>query len=128
MVNRLDIIKDERFQNIYFTDVFPKEYKRMFGKSKKQYELERNQLAINLSLLDTDKQAALEQKQFHAITGHHGLYSIRHVSVSNPRVIFVFAESDTAIVLLSCTLEKSKNDYNEAIALAEQRLRLLEED
>lgn len=124
-MNRLDIIKDERFENIYLVDVFEKEYRKMFAKSKKQYMEEHEQLATNLFILDSEMNAALERDQFHTVIGHAPLYSIRHISVANPRVLFVFAESDNAIVLLSCTLEKSKKDYDEAIARAESRLRLL---
>lgn len=128
MVNILDIIKDKLYNNIYRVDVFEKEYKKMFGKSKSLYFREHEQLAINLHILDTEMNAALERDQFHAVIGHSPLYSIRHISQSNPRVLFIFTESDGAVVLLSCTLEKSKSDYDAAIARAEERLNLLEED
>lgn len=128
MVNKVDIIKDDRFDNIYRVDVFEKEYRKMFGKSKNLYSKEHEQLAVNLSILDSEMNAALERDQFHAVTGSPSLYSIRHVSQANPRVLFVFAESDSAIVLLSCTLEKSSSDYDAAIARAKERLCLLEED
>ena len=128
MVNKLDIIKDKLYNNIYRVDVFEKECKKMFGKSKNLYLREHEQLAINLCILDTEMSAALERDQFHAVIGHPPLYAIRHVSQANPRVLFIFTESDGAVVLLSGTLEKSKCDYNAAILRAEDRLHLLEED
>ena len=54
MVNKLDIIKDKLYNNIYRVDVFEKEYKKMFGKSKNLYLREHEQLAINLCILDTE--------------------------------------------------------------------------
>lgn len=128
MVNILDIIKDDRFERVYMVDVFEKEYRKLFGKSKSTYLAELEQLAVNLELLDVQGTRALEQEQFHAIRGHSPLYSIRHISTANPRVLFVFTETEDAVVLLSCTLEKSKNDYDSAINRAETRLHLLEEE
>ncbi len=74
------------------------------------------------------RKKALQLQQFEKLRGDPRLCSIRHVSKDNPRVLFVFTEGDDAIVLLSCVLEKSKNDYNEAIAQAKRRLAQLEED
>lgn len=127
-MNILDIIKDDRFERVYMVDVFEKEYRKLFGKSQPTYTKELEQLAINLELLDTQGPRALEQEQFHAIRGHTPLYSIRHISASNPRVLFVFTETDGAIVLLSCVLEKSTRDYDAAIKRAETRLQLLKEE
>ena len=124
----MDIIKDEQFERVYMVDVFEKEYRKLFGKSKAIYQKEAEQLAVNLTLLDAQGTAALEQDQFHAVRGHSPLYSIRHVSVANPRVLFVFTETDGAIVLLSCALEKSTSDYDAAIKQAEKRLQLLNEE
>lgn len=130
MVNRLDIIKDEAFERIYKVDVFDKEYKKMFGKSKQVYRAELEQLAVNLTILDESTKAdALQRQQFEVIKQHAPLCAIRHVSRSNPRVIYVYTEQENAIVLLACGLEQAtEKNYKEIIFRAEQRLHLLEEE
>ena len=60
----MDIIKDEQFERVYMVDVFEKEYRKLFGKSKAIYQKEAEQLAVNLTLLDAQGTAALEQDQF----------------------------------------------------------------
>ena len=45
----MDIIKDEQFERVYMVDVFEKEYRKLFGKSKAIYQKEAEQLAVNLT-------------------------------------------------------------------------------
>lgn len=124
----MDIIKTEGFERIYEVDVFSGEYKKLFGKNKRIYEKELDTLHTRLDFLDRNEKSPLEQQQFEPVHDHPPLYSIRHVSQANPRVVFVFAEQDRSVVLLACTLEKSTNDYKKVIARAEERLKLLEGD
>lgn len=124
----MELIKDERFENIYMVDVFPREYKKLFGKSKAVYQEEHERLARNLYLLDSEMENALQFQQFEQLTNQSPLCSIRHVSKTNPRVIFVFQKTESAVILLACALEKSAKDYDEVIDRAKKRLRLLEED
>lgn len=128
MVHKLDIIKNDDFQHIYQVDVFAREYRKLFKKNDSEFRQEQEKLFQNLTILDTQLQKALELQQFERLTNHRPLCAIRHVSKTNPRVIFVFAESDDAIVLLACTLEKDTSDYDQVIARAVERLRILEED
>lgn len=124
----MELIKDERFEHIYMVDTFPREYKKLFGKSSAIYKEELERLAQNLYILDTEMEDALQLQQFEQLTAKAPLCSIRHVSKTNPRVIFIFEKTESAVILLACALEKSKKDYEEVTARAKARLRALEEN
>ena len=124
----MHIIKLDQFEHIYQVDKFEKEYRKLFGKSKKQFQKEQEQLLKNLYLLDDLQREALQLQQFEALAGQSPLCSIRHVSKTNPRIIFVFANIEDDIILLSCTLEKGTVDYDQAIERAKSRWQSLEED
>lgn len=102
----------------------------MFGKSKKAYRSELEQLISNLTILDESTKAdALLGQQFEVVTQHAPLCAIRHVSITNPRVIYVYTEQEDAIILLACGLEQdTEKDYKEIVLRAEKRLHLLKED
>lgn len=121
----MKIQKLEHFDSIYSVDTFWDEYKSLFKKDKNQHKRHLKKLFENLRILDERKSDAILHQQFEKLK-NSDLYSIRHVSELNPRVIFVFAGNSENSILLACTLEKSKNDYDKVMIKAKERLKELE--
>lgn len=121
----MEIIKLKDYNNIYAVDSFYSEYQSLFGKSKGSYDKYLKKLRFNLSILDKELKKAIQYQQFEQLENSN-LYSIRHVSVLNPRVVYVYIDNDGKVILLSAFKEKSKSDYDRGMNQAKQRLKQLE--
>lgn len=121
----MDIVKLEGYNNIYAIDSFFSEYMTLFGKSKAAHTQYLKKLRSNLDILDREMKKSIQYQQFELLDNTN-LYSIRHVSVINPRVIFAYIDNDGKVILLSSFKEGKRSDYNRAVEQAKQRLKQLE--
>lgn len=121
----MEIIKLKDYKNIYAVDSFSSEYQSLFGKSKGLYNQYLKKLRFNLSILDKEMKKAIQYQQFEQLENSN-LYSIRHVSVINPRVVYAYIDDDGKVILLSAFKEKNASDYDRGMKQAEQRLKQLE--
>lgn len=122
----MEILKLKDYNNIYAVDVFMDEYNALFGKSKSDRVKYLKKLYSNLRILDAEMQKAIQYQQFEKLSDE-SLYSIRHVSTVNPRVIFAYIDNNNKVVLLSSCKEKRRSDYDNALKQAKQRMKQLEE-
>lgn len=119
----MNIYKDVSYKRIYFLDGFWDEYRSLFKKSKNDFEFYVNHLNSNLYFLDNvaTMNLAIQTPNFEKLS-NYSLYSIRHISKLNPRVIFYYHIDDIdnpgQIILLTAFLEKRKSDYEKAIKKA----------
>ena len=115
--------------DIYAVDVFEKEFKKAVDESWKSdppWKRYQTKLIKNLVVLDTEKEQAVRLKQFEKLSGTEELYSIRYPETNkNFRVIYTVYE-ENFIILLAAFQEKNDGDYRRAVAVAEKRLRQLE--
>ena len=115
--------------DIYAVDVFEKEFKKAVDESWKSdppWKRYQTKLIKNLVILDTEKEQAVRLKQFEKLSGTEELYSIRYPEANkNFRVIYTVYE-ENFIILLTAFQEKNDGDYRRAVAVAEKRLRQLE--
>ena len=115
--------------DIYAVDVFEKEFKKAVDESWKSdppWKRYQTKLIKNLVVLDTEKEQAVRLKQFEKLSGTEELYSIRYPEANkNFRVIYTVYE-ENFIILLTAFQEKNDGDYRRAVAVAEKRLRQLE--
>ena len=115
--------------DIYAVDVFEKEFKKAVDESWKSdppWKRYQTKLIKNLVVLDTEKEQAVRLKQFEKLSGTEELYSIRYPETNkNFRVIYTVYE-ENFIILLAAFQEKNDGDYHRAVAVAEKRLRQLE--
>ena len=121
----MDIIKLEGYKNIYAVDSFLSEYQSLFGKSKKSHDQYLKKLRHNLRSLDNEMKNAIQYQQFEQLENSN-LYSIRHVSVFNPRVVYAYIGDDGKVILLSSFKEKNRSDYARGMKQAAERLKELE--
>ena len=115
--------------DIYAVDVFEKEFKKAVDESWKSdppWKRYQTKLIKNLVVLDTEKEQAVRLKQFEKLSETEELYSIRYPEANkNFRVIYTVYE-ENFIILLTAFQEKNDGDYRRAVAVAEKRLRQLE--
>ena len=115
--------------DIYAVDVFEKEFKNAVDQSWKSdppWKRYQTKLIKNLVVLDTEKEQAVRLKQFEKLSETEELYSIRYPEANkNFRVIYTVYE-ENFIILLTAFQEKNDGDYRRAVAVAEKRLRQLE--
>ena len=115
--------------DIYAVDVFEKEFKKAVDESWKSdppWKRYQTKLIKNLVVLDTEREQAVRLKQFEKLSGTEELYSIRYPETNkNFRVIYTVYE-ENFIILLAAFQEKNDGDYRRAVAVAEKRLRQLE--
>lgn len=123
----MEIIKLADYKDLYFVEPFFDEYEALFGKSKAAYKQYLKKLRFNLGILDREKHRSIQYQQFEQLENTN-LYSIRHVSAINPRVVFAYIDNDGKVVLLSSFKEKGDSDYDRGVQLAKQRLKQLEEE
>lgn len=121
----MEIIKLKDYNNIYAVDSFYSEYQSLFGKSKNLYDQHLKKLRYNLKILDSEMKKAIQYQQFEQLENSN-LYSIRHVSIINPRVVYAYINDDGKIILLSSFKEKTKSDYTRGMKQAKERLKQLE--
>lgn len=123
----MDIVLLDGFQKIYAVDCFEKEFQHLFDSaSLKRYT---NWLWRNLRNLDRYGKKAVDGTHIEKLRhDKHDFYSIRSAnSKSNPRVVFIFATQDDAVILLCAMLEKSSEDYRKGLRRANGRFQELEE-
>lgn len=121
----MEIIKLTGYGHLYAVDSFFLEYQALFGKSAAEHKKHLAKLRTNLGILDRELQAAVQYQQFEKLGGEE-LYSIRHVSKANPRVIYAFFAADGKIILISCFKERNAADYQRGIQQAKTRINQLE--
>lgn len=122
----MEIIKVKGYNTIYALSTFKSDYRKMFSKSENEYDRHLRKLRLNLNILDEKHLSVLNGSypQFEKLTNEN-LYSIRHITQMNPRVIFAYVSEENNILLLTCTLEKSSSDYASALAKAKSALKTL---
>lgn len=123
----MGITKLMDYDNIYAVDTFEEEYKKMFSNSR-DYDFYHKKLTTNLAMLDTfnNIQSAIINMNFEHIENTENLYSIRHVSTLNPRVIFFCKAGENTYILLNSFFERDKKDYRKAIKTAKSILSSLD--
>ena len=94
-------------------------------KEKEPWERYQKKLIQDLTVLDQEKESAIDLQQFEKLNGVDRLYSIRHPeSRKNVRIIYTIDED--VIILLTAFLEKNSGDYKRAIDTAKKRLKWLD--
>lgn len=122
----MQLVKREGFQKIYQTDSFDKDYRKLFGHGG-DYKVYEKKFLHNLKVLDESSSInhALLLQTFELIDKNDHIYSIRHVSGRNPRVLFFHEVDDGNYVLLCSFLEKGDSDYDKAVKRAKAILKEL---
>lgn len=110
------------FENIWQIEGFDKEYQKLFGKSKNEFEKCKEELYRNLIFLDSDDIS--DRLAFEKIEDN--LFAIRsNYRRINPRVLYTAVLNDGRYVLLLPFAEKSKSDYEEGKRRARAQIRAL---
>lgn len=118
----MTVVKLDGYNRVYAIDSVMSEFKALFGKNSSAYMKELKRLRTSLAILDADPVAAvMHNKTRFEHLENTSIYAIRHVSQSNPRVLYATFDDRGNIILLYCFKEKSKSDYNAAISTAEKR-------
>ena len=87
----------------------------------------KKKLLADLAVLDIEKEKAIDLAAFEKLTNEKDLYSIhRPNSRKNVRIIYTIIDRKI-IILLTVFLEKNKSDYQNAISVAKNRLKQLQE-
>ncbi|GEM_PF-6895120 len=107
--------------NIYYLDIFEKELRKI----KKDNPNYSKWLDRKIKILSRDAAGATDGKTFEKLSGQQ-LYSIRHPSKNNERVIYYIIDDDNSVILLTAFCERNKSDYQHSIAISKQRLKALE--
>ena len=116
----------EGLNRVYIIPQVETELKKLFGKSQKDLNNYKEYLISQLQIVErVDKH--LDEFPFeHLKETHADLYRIRSKSKrKNVRVIYYY-QIDEKIVLLCAFEERSKADYDRAIALALKRIKEIE--
>lgn len=117
-------------ENTYAVSVFEKEFLKAVNEpwlDEEPFKRYQKKLIEDLTVLEMEKEKAIDMPQYEKITGEMDLYSIRHPeSRKNIRVIYTIYEE--AIIILTAFLEKNSGDYRKAIRLAKRRLKELDKD
>ena len=116
----MDLIKLDGYKNIYAIPGFDIEFDKLIKKSG-EYKACKKKLEFNLAILDNAEgiKKALLHKNIEKLSNIDNLYSIRNISVLNPRTIFCCALDDNTYILLTSFFEKTSSDYNKAIVKAQ---------
>lgn len=124
----MNLISLNGYKKIYSIDSFWDDYKKLFGKDTHSYQKEKETLLTNLHTLDDQPliESLKMRSRFERLSNEE-LYVIRHVSKTNPRVVFVTSDEDGNFILLNSFLEKSREDYEIAKDRAKGILKILEE-
>lgn len=96
-------------------------------KNSEPYPEYQKKLLADLAVLDIEKEKAIDLAAFEKLTNEKDLYSIhRPNSRKNVRIIYTIIDRKI-IILLTVFLEKNKSDYQNAISVAKNRLKQLQE-
>jgi mRNA-degrading endonuclease RelE of RelBE toxin-antitoxin system len=124
----LEKIEINGIDNVYVLSVVKKEFRKAVDESWKDnppWQRYQKKLIQDLSVLDMEKERAIDLAQFEKLAGEDNLYSIRHPeSKKNLRILYTIV--DGAVILLIAFLEKNDGDYQNAITTAKNRINFLE--
>lgn len=127
----MELLQSTDYSNIFYVDCFEKEFQKITREDftdKEPYPRYQKWLIGKLAVLNTFGTDALKLRDFEPLNTPNGapkLYSIRYPkSKLNPRVIYVYYDRSTAI-LLGAFLEKNSSDYSRNITKALGRLKIL---
>lgn len=124
----LEKIDINGLNDIYTLDVVQKEFRKAVDEPWKEippWQRYQKKLLQDLAVLDEHKESAIEFQQYERLSTEEKLYSIRHPETpKNVRVIYTIAEG--VVILLHAFLEKNDGDYQKAIRVARNRLKVLE--
>lgn len=124
----LEKISISGISDVYAVSAIKKEFKKAVNqpwKNSKPYPEYQKKLLADLAVLDIEK--AIDLAAFEKLTNEKDLYSIhRPNSRKNVRIIYTIIDRKI-IILLTVFLEKNKSDYQNAISVAKNRLKQLQE-
>lgn len=124
----LEKISISGISDVYAVSAIKKEFKKAVnqpGKNSEPYPEYQKKLLADLAVLDIEK--AIDLAAFEKLTNEKDLYSIhRPNSRKNVRIIYTIIDRKI-IILLTVFLEKNKSDYQNAISVAKNRLKQLQE-
>lgn len=118
----LEKIRIEGINDTYAISSLKKEFRKAVDepwKEKEPWERYQKKLIQDLTVLEQEKESAIDLQQFEKLNGVDRLYSIRHPeSRKNVRIIYTIDED--VIILLTAFLEKNSGDYKRAIDTAKK--------
>ena len=124
----LEKISISGISDVYAVSAIKKEFKKAVNqpwKNSEPYPEYQKKLLADLAVLDIEK--AIDLAAFEKLTNEKDLYSIRRPnSRKNVRIIYTIIDRKI-IILLTVFLEKNKSDYQNAISVAKNRLKQLQE-
>jgi mRNA-degrading endonuclease RelE of RelBE toxin-antitoxin system len=127
----LEKISISGISDVYAVSAIKKEFKKAVNqpwKNSDPYPEYQKKLLADLAVLDDiEKEKAIDLAAFEKLTNEKDLYSIhRPNSRKNVRIIYTIIDRKI-IILLTVFLEKNKSDYQNAISVAKNRLKQLQE-
>ena len=124
----LEKISISGISDVYAVSAIKKEFKKAVNqpwKNSEPYPEYQKKLLADLAVLDIEK--AIDLAAFEKLTNEKDLYSIhRPNSRKNVRIIYTIIDRKI-IILLTVFLEKNRSDYQNAISVAKNRLKQLQE-
>ena len=124
----LEKISISGISDVYAVSAIKKEFKKAVNqpwKNSEPYPEYQKKLLADLAVLDIEK--AIDLAAFEKLTNEKDLYSIhRPNSRKNVPIIYTIIDRKI-IILLTVFLEKNKSDYQNAISVAKNRLKQLQE-
>lgn len=130
IINRSEYEESTIFENIYEVDCFQKEFEQVTSeKIENKNGRYHKWLRKQLNFLDEYGMNALQFENFEVLKNTNPkLYAIRYPhSIVNPRIIFFYYDGDKVCLLHAFkeTSKKSSSEYDNAIKIAENRIKLI---
>lgn len=119
----MEIYNYESLGNIFYLGSF----KRELSKLKRDNPNYAKWLDRKIKILSQDAAGATDGIHFEKLSNQQ-LYSIRHPSKNNERVIYYIITDDNSVILLTAFAEHNDSDYQRSIERANQRLKILKEE
>lgn len=126
----MDVIKFEipnnTLERTYYAEPFPKELKKLFGKSKIEHQEYMIYLANCLKDLERSSKRLTEPPYELLTVDNYEIYRIKSKSKKkNVRVLYIYVPNDGQdnIVLLCAFQEQNDSDYKNNIRIAKQRIK-----
>ena len=120
----LEKISISGISDVYAVSAIKKEFKKAVNqpwKNSEPYPEYQKKLLADLAVLDIEKEKAIDLAAFEDLDSIH-----RPNSRKNVRIIYTIIDRKI-IILLTVFLEKNKSDYQNAISVAKNRLKQLQE-
>jgi phage-related protein len=128
MILELEKIEINGIDHVYALSIVKKEFRKAVDepwKDNPPWQRYQKKLIQDLTVLDMEKERAIDLAQFEKLAGENNIYSIRHPeSKKNVRILYTIIEG--AVILLVAFLEKNDGDYQNAITIAKNRINFLE--